>query len=165
MVPLQAKSVWPFEANASSLFRGDRKIGHRLVQDYAFDRIKLSLPWRLLECSHRGLVTCISAHADSRWTEIDIFSVVLIFETRRQKAHDVHLRHAPIAGEYPQIRKAAHGHPAIASVARRRPRGDVCLSIDAVKMRRPALPRASYSGGCGTGERSASARSGSRLGS
>ena len=89
-----------FEANVSCLFRGDRKIGHRLVQDYAFDRIKLSLPRRLLECSHRGLVTCISAHADSRWTEIDIFSVVLIFETRRQKAHDVHLCHAPIAGEF-----------------------------------------------------------------
>src|SRR5262245_52465710 len=86
--------------NASCLFRGDRKIGHRLVQDYALDRIKLSLPRRLLERSHRGLVTCLSAHADSRWTEIDIFSVVLVFETRRQKAHDVHLRHTPIAGEF-----------------------------------------------------------------
>src|SRR6266700_3916449 len=100
MVPLQAMSVWPFEANASCLFRGDRKIGHRLVQDYAFDRIKLSLPRRLPECSHRGLVTCLSAHADSGWTEIDIFSVVLVFETWRQEAHNVHLRHAPIAGQF-----------------------------------------------------------------
>src|SRR5258708_36524273 len=32
MVPLQAKSVWPFEANASCLFRGDRKIGHRNME-------------------------------------------------------------------------------------------------------------------------------------
>jgi len=70
------------------------------VQDYAFDRIKLSLPRRLLECSHRGLVTCLSAHADSGWTKIDILGVVLVFETRRQEAHDVHLRYAPIAGEF-----------------------------------------------------------------
>src|SRR6266516_3752496 len=108
MGPLQAKSVWPFEANTSCLFRGDRKIGHRFVQYYALDRIKLSLPRRLLECSHRGLVTCLSAHADSGWTEIDIFSVVLIFEPRCQKADDVHLRHAPIASQFAHCLALAH---------------------------------------------------------
>jgi hypothetical protein len=70
------------------------------VQDYAFDWVKLSLPRRLLECSHRGLVTCLSAHTDSRWTEIDIFGVVFVFETWSQEAHNVHLRHAPIACEF-----------------------------------------------------------------
>src|SRR5512133_1953537 len=100
VLPRQAKSVWSFEANASCLFRGHRKIEHRLVQDYALDRIKLPLPWRLLECSHCSLVTCLSAHADSGWTEIDIFSVVLVFETWRQEAHNVHLRHAAIPGQF-----------------------------------------------------------------
>src|SRR5215813_13425341 len=101
--PRRAKSVWCFEANASCLFRGHRKIGHRLVQDYALDRIKLSLPRRLLECSHCSLVTCLSAHADSRWTKIDIFSVVLIFEAVRDLAgygcvtHLYVVPHAPIA--------------------------------------------------------------------
>ncbi len=70
------------------------------MQDYAFDRIKLSLPRRLLECPHCRLVTCLPAHADSRRTEIDIFGVVFVFKTGCQKAHDVHLRHAPIAGEF-----------------------------------------------------------------
>src|SRR6266700_3170348 len=106
--PRRAKSVSSFEANASCLFRGDRKIGHRLVQDYALDRIKLSLPRRLLECLDRGLVTCLSAQADSRWSEIDIFSVVLVFETRRQKAHDVHLRHAAIAREFAYLLTLAY---------------------------------------------------------
>src|SRR5262245_60363311 len=101
LFPLRAKSIWHFEAtNASGLFRGHRKIRHRLVQDYAFDWIKLSLPRRLLECSHRGLVTCLSTHADSGGTEIDIFRVVLVFETWCQEAHNVHLRHAPIAREF-----------------------------------------------------------------
>ena len=70
------------------------------MQDYAFDRIKLSLPRRLLECSHRGLVTCLSAHADSRWTEIDIFSVVLVFETWGQKWLDSLERTAGTVNSY-----------------------------------------------------------------
>src|SRR5262245_54888455 len=101
LFPLRAKSFGPLRrTNAAGLFRGHPKIGHRLVQDYAFDRIKLSLPRRLLECSHRGLVTCLSTHANSGGTEIDIFSVVLVFETWCQEAHNVHLRHAPITSQF-----------------------------------------------------------------
>src|SRR5262245_26197754 len=102
----RAKSLRP--ANASCLFRGHRKPGHRLVQYYTLDRIKLSLPRRLLEGSHRGVVTRLSAHADSGWAEIDIFSVVLVFETRRQETHDVHLRHAPIGSEFADGFALAH---------------------------------------------------------
>ena len=54
--------------------------GERLVptprrpQDWALlraglRRIKFSLPRRLLECSHRGLVTCLPAHAETGRTE------------------------------------------------------------------------------------------------
>src|SRR5205807_2318210 len=47
-------------------------------------------------------------HADSRWREIDIFSVVFIFEARRQKAHNVHLRYAAVAGQLAHGLALAH---------------------------------------------------------
>src|SRR5262249_17901979 len=101
LFPLRAKSFGPLRrTNARGLFRGHPKIGHRLVKDYAFNRIKLSLPRSPLECSHRGLVTRLSAHADSGGTEIGIFGVVFVFKARSQKTHNVHLRHAPIAGQF-----------------------------------------------------------------
>src|SRR5215471_21774251 len=92
----------------ATLFRGGRKIRHGLVEDYALDRIELSPPWRPLERPHCGLVTCLPAHTDSTWTEIDIFHVVLIFETRRQEGHKVHLRHTPITGEFVHCLALAH---------------------------------------------------------
>jgi hypothetical protein len=51
------------------------------MQDYALDRVKLSLPRGLPECSHCSLVTCFLSHADPGWSEIDIFGVILIFKT------------------------------------------------------------------------------------
>src|SRR5262247_1225853 len=85
-------------ASAFSL-RRRRKIERRLVQDDALDRIELSLPWRPLEGAHRGPVTRLAAHGDAGWSEIDILGLVLVFETRRQEAHHMHLRHAAMAGE------------------------------------------------------------------
>src|SRR5215468_10084286 len=78
------------------------------MEDHALDRIELSPPWRPLERPHCGLVTCLPAHADSGWTEIDILGVVFVLETRRQEAHDMHLRHTPMAGEFAHCLALAH---------------------------------------------------------
>ena len=90
------------------LFRRHREIRRGFVQDYALDRVKLSLPRGLPECSHCGLIAGLSAHADSGWSEIDILGVILVFETRRQEAHDMHLRHTPVAGQLPDRVGLAH---------------------------------------------------------
>jgi hypothetical protein len=42
-------------------FRRHRMLGHRFVQGYAFDQIKLALPGRLHERAHGRLVACFSA--------------------------------------------------------------------------------------------------------
>jgi hypothetical protein len=78
------------------------------VQDYALDRIELSLPRRPLKRPHCGVVTGLPAHADSAWTEIDILHVVLIFETRRHEGQKVHLRYTPITGEFAHCLAVAH---------------------------------------------------------
>jgi len=70
------------------------------VQDYALDRVKIPLPRCLPECSHCSLETGFSTHADPGWSEIDIFSVILILETRRQEADNVHLRHASVGSQF-----------------------------------------------------------------
>ena len=70
------------------------------MQNYALDRVKISLPRCLPECSHCGLETGFPAHVDPGWSEIDIFSVILIFQTRRQEADNVHLRHASVASQF-----------------------------------------------------------------
>ena len=69
------------------------------MQDYTLYRVKLSLPRGLRECSRRGLVTCFPADADPGRSEIDIFGVILIFETRGQQSDNMHLRHASITGK------------------------------------------------------------------
>ena len=78
------------------------------MQDYALDRIELSLPRRPLERPHCGLVTGLPAHADSTWTEIDILQMVLIIETRCHERHKVHLRYTPITGQFTYCLALAH---------------------------------------------------------
>src|SRR5262249_38666089 len=70
------------------------------MQDYALDRVKVSLPRCLPECSRCSLETGFPTHADPGWSEIDIFSVILIFEARRQEADNVHLRHASVGSQF-----------------------------------------------------------------
>jgi hypothetical protein len=105
------------------------------VQDYALDRVKLSQPWCLPECSHCGLIAVLSAHADSRWSEIDILGVILVFEARRQEAHDMHLRHAPVAGQFPHRVGLAH----IIGKIPNQSADDVAQSISLLLPRDPGL--------------------------
>ena len=89
-----------FLGGLKCLFGCDCEIRHGLVQDYTFDRIELSLPRCLSKCSHCGLETCFPAQANPGWAEVNVFGVILIFESRRQEANNVHLRHASVACQF-----------------------------------------------------------------
>ena len=69
------------------------------MQNDTLYRIEISLPRRLLKRLHCRTVPGSSASSDPGSAEIYILGVVFVVEAWREETHDMHLRHASVAGE------------------------------------------------------------------
>ena len=78
------------------------------MQDHALKWIEFALPCGLVERAHGGGIARLLAHADAGWTEIDVLGVVLVVESGRHQAHDVHARDSAVTLEL--FRRFARAH-------------------------------------------------------
>src|SRR5260370_13197 len=70
-----------------------------IMQDHALEWIEFALPRCLVERPHGGGVARFLTHADARPTEIEVLGEILVAESRRHQAHDVHAGHAAVTLE------------------------------------------------------------------
>jgi hypothetical protein len=91
------------------------------MQIEAFGRIDGGAPWRIENDAPRIPQARLPACVNSIATEIDVFGMVLPFQLRREKAHDMHLRQTAMTRHFANDRRV----PLLLRQTRRQFRNDM----------------------------------------